>query len=104
VPDDFDVLARRVEHLEHGLVRQQFEERSEVDALRAGVDHHRFVGARHLDDAQDREIGGLAQKLGVDGHVRVLGKPRAGLGQSSRCRDEVHAEFISGVARLCRWS
>ena len=43
VPDDFDVLAGGVEHLEHALVRHQLEERLEVDAGRQRIDHHGLV-------------------------------------------------------------
>ena len=71
MPDDFDVLAGGVEHLQHALVRHQFEERLEVDAGRQRVDHHGLVGARHLRHAQQRIIGGLAQEFGVDGDEGV---------------------------------
>ena len=84
VPDDFDVLARGVEHLEHALVRHQFEERREVDAGRQRVDHHGFVGARHLRHAEQRVIGGFAQKFGIDGDERVLLQALAGCGQLVR--------------------
>ena len=84
VPDDFDVLARGVEHLEHALVRHQLEERLEIDAGRERVDHHGLVGARHLRDAEQRIVGGLAQELGVDGDEGVARQPLAGGGQFAR--------------------
>ena len=72
VPDDLDVLAGGVEHLQHLLVAHQFEERLEVDARGQRVDHDRFVGARHLHDAEQGIVGRLAQEFGVDGDDRVL--------------------------------
>ena len=43
------------------------EERREIDARRERIDDHRLVRARHLRDAEQRVIGGLAQEFGVDG-------------------------------------
>ena len=91
VPDDFDVLARGVENLQHLLVRHQFEERLEIDAGRERVDHHGFVGSRQLRDAEERVIGGFAQELGVDGDEGVLRQPFAGVGQFLRRGDRLHA-------------
>ena len=45
------------------------------------VDHDGLVGARHLRDAEQRVIGGLAQEFGVDGDEGVLRHMRAGLGE-----------------------
>ena len=82
VPDDFDVLARGVEHLEHALVAHQFEERLQIDAGRERIDHHGLVGARHLRDAEQRIVGGLAQEFGVDGDE---GMARQALRSAIRC-------------------
>ena len=81
MPDDFDVLARGVEHLEHALVRHQFEERREIDAGRQRIDHHGLVAARHLRHAQQRIVGGLAQEFGVDGDEGLARQSLAGRGQ-----------------------
>ena len=76
VPDDFNVLARGVKDFHDALVRHQGEEGREVEAGRERIDHHRFVGARHLRDAELRVIGRFPQELGVDGHE---GMPRQAL-------------------------
>ena len=78
VPDDFDVLAGGVEHLEHVLVRHQVEERLEIDAGRERIDHHRLVARRQLRHAEQRVVGGLAQEFGVDGDEGVARQPFAG--------------------------
>ena len=81
VPDDFDVLPRGVEHLEHLLVRHQLEERREIDALRPA---HRSPPPRRRSPSARRTASGnrwFAQELGVDRDERVLRQPRAGRGQ-----------------------
>ena len=91
VPDDFDVLAGGMEHLQHLLVRHQLEERLEVDARRQRVDHHRLVARRQLRHAEQRVVGGLAEELGVDGDEGVLRQPFTGGGQFLRRGDQFHA-------------
>jgi hypothetical protein len=81
MPDDFDVLAGGVEHLQHLLVGHQVEERLEVDALGQRVDHDRFLRARHLHHAEQGIVGRLAQEFGVDGDDRVFGEAGAGGGE-----------------------
>ena len=90
VPDDLDVLARRVENLHHLLVAHQRKKRLEVDVGGERVDHDRFLGRSHLRDAQQRIVGGLAQELGVDGDEGVGCHPPARGGKFGRCRDRVH--------------
>ncbi|MGY3649014.1 hypothetical protein ACVWW2_004305 [Bradyrhizobium sp. LM4.3] len=90
VPDDLDVLAGGVEHLQHALVGHQLEERLEVDALGQGVDDDRFLGAGHLHHAQQRVIGGLAQELGIDCYDGVLGQPAAGSRKVSGGGNQIH--------------
>ena len=77
VPDDLDVLAGGMKHLQHLLIDHQFEERLQVDALGQRVDHDRFLGARHLHDAEQGIIGRLAQEFGIDGDDRVPGEAGA---------------------------
>ncbi len=72
VEDDLDVLARRVEDLGHLLVAHQREERREVDVGRQRIDQRGDAGRRHLDQADLRPIGGLADELGVDGDEFAL--------------------------------
>src|SRR5215813_2139759 len=104
VPDDLDVLARGVKHLEHALVRHQLVERLEVEALGERIDHDRLVGARHLGDAQQGVVCGFAQELGVDRDVGVAGQAVAGFGEVLRRRDQLHDGSITGVLRSCRGS
>ena len=59
VPDDLDVLAGGVEHLEHRLVPHQLEERLEVDPGGQRVDHDGFLRTRHLHDAEQ----GIVRRL-----------------------------------------
>ena len=90
VPDDFDVLARGMKHLHHLLVGHQRVERLKVDPRRQRVDHQGLVGRGHLRHAQQRVIGGFAQKLGVDGDERMSGHPCACGGEFGRRRDGLH--------------
>ena len=102
MPDDLDVLARRVKDLQHLLVRHQLEERRKVEPFGQRVDHHGLVGARHLRHAQDGKIGGLAQKLGVHGDEGVLRQPAAHGRQFLRGRDRLHPGLLTGVGQRCR--
>ena len=51
MPNDLNVLACRVEHLEHALVRHQLEKRRQIQTLGEGINDDGFVGGRHLGDA-----------------------------------------------------
>ena len=106
VPADFDVLARCVENLQHFLIIHQIEEGSEVDAGGDGVDHHCFIRAGDLDDAEDGVIGRLAQEFGIDGNEGITGEAGAGGRQFFGCRDRLHERldspaFRPGQSRLC---
>ena len=90
MPDDFDVLARRMENLHHLFVRHQFEERREIDAGRQRIDHDRFLGRGHLRHAQERIVGGLAQEFGVDGDERERGHAPASRGEFRSRRNRLH--------------
>ncbi len=105
MPDDLDILASGMEDLQHALVRHQCEERREIDVGRQRVDDQSLVRARHLHHAQDRVIGAFAQKLGVDGHARMLRQPGAGLRKRIGGGDRLHvSRFFSGRRPRCRWS
>ena len=95
MPDDFDVLARGVEDLQHLLVGHQLEERLEVDALGQRIDHDRFLGARHLHDAEQGIIGRLAQEFGIDGDDRVLGEAGANSGEFRGGGNQIHERSIT---------
>ena len=82
MPDDFDVLARGVENLEHLLVRHQFEEGLEIDAGRQRVDDDGLVALASCA-TQSGVVGGLAEELGVDGDEGMVRQPLAGGGQLS---------------------
>ena len=66
VEENFDVLPRRVKHLQRALGRHQRQERRQVDPGRQRVDRGGFLGAGDLHQTQDRPISALAHKLGVD--------------------------------------
>ena len=100
MPDDLDVLARGVKHLQHLLVGHQLEERLEVDARRQRVDDDRFLGAGHLHHAQQRVVGGLAQELGIDGDDGVLGQSAAGSREVSGGGNQIHERPMTlGISR-----
>ena len=95
VPDDLDVLAGGVEHLQHLLIAHQVEERLEVDAGGQRVDHDGLVGARHLHHAEQGVVGRLPQELGVDGDDRVFGEPGAGGGEVGGGGNQIHEQSIT---------
>jgi hypothetical protein len=90
VPDDLDVLARRMEHLQHPLVGHQREERLEIDSGGQRVDHDGLLRACELGYAEQGIIGGLPQELGIDGHERMTREAFAGGRQIVCCCYEVH--------------
>ena len=95
VPDDFDILAGGVKHLQYALIAHQIEERGEVDVGRQRVDHHGFFRTRQLRDAEQRVIGGFAQEFGVDRDERVLAKALTGGGQLARRFDRFHSGLLA---------
>ena len=99
MPDDFDILTRGVENLQHLFVSHQFEERLEVDARRQRVDHDRFLRARHLHDAKQRIIGGLSQEFGIDGDDRVFREPGANRGEFRGGGNQIHERSITLLRR-----
>ena len=95
MPDDLDVLAGGVEYLQHFLVGHQFEERLEVDALGQRVDHDRFLGARHLHDAEQGIVGCLAQEFRIDGDDRVPGEAGANRREFRSGGNQIHEQSIT---------
>ena len=79
--DDLDVLPARMEHLERAGIGHQIEERLQVDAGSQRVDDQLLLGAGHLDEAQFRPEGLLAQELRVDRQVGMLCEGGAGIGE-----------------------
>ena len=69
--EDFQILPRRMEDLEHVRVAHQVEEGLQVQALGQRIDHRLDPRRRRLDQAQLRPIGGLAHEFGVDGDERL---------------------------------
>jgi len=69
-----DVLARRVQQLRATVVRQLPRERAAVRD-RKRVDEDNLAADRGLDQAELREVGALANELGIDGERR-RGRPR----------------------------
>ena len=88
IVEDFHILSRRVEHLDHVLVRHQFEQRRKIDAVGERIDDRGVLvsvaGLRDLDQAELRPVGALAHELGVDGDEGGLGifggQPGQGIG------------------------
>ena len=90
LPEDFEVLAGGVEHLDHVLVGHQLQQRLEVEPWGERVDRHRFVVGGELDDAKDRPERRLAQEFGVDRHEWRARQTLAGLSEFVRGRDQGH--------------
>jgi len=90
VADDLDILARRVEYFEGALIGHQGEERRQIDSRGERIDRRRFLEARNLDKTQNRPIGPLAHKLGVDCNKARPPLPCAKFGQRIRVRDNCH--------------
>ena len=103
MPDDFDILTRGVENLQHFLVGHQFEERLEVDPLGQRIDHDRFLGARHLHDAEQGIISRLAQEFRIDGNDRVPGEAGANRGEFRSGGNQIHEQSITLLKEaICR--
>ena len=85
-----DILARRVEYLERSRIRHQGEKRREVDSRRERIDCRRFLGTRHLHEAEDRPIRPLAHELGVDRNKARALLPFAKVLQRIRVSDYRH--------------
>ena len=73
-PDDLQVLAGGVEHLDHALVGHQLVERRKVDSRRQRINDGLLAWCGQLDDAEPRPEGLLAYELGIDGYERVSGE------------------------------
>ena len=95
VPDDLDVLAGGVKHLQHGLIAHQVEERLEVDAFGQRVDNDRFLRARHLHDAKQGVVGRFPQELGIYRDDGVFCEPGAGRRQLGSGSDQIHVQSMT---------
>ena len=102
IPDDLEVLARRVENLHHRAVRHQRHERGEVHALRERVDKDRLVRRGHLDQAELRIVGGLAQEFGVYRDEGVRSEAAARCGERIGRGDQVHEARSSRSRAIVR--
>ena len=90
IDDNFDVLPRRVKHLDHGRVRHQIKKWFEINAFRQGVNNALILRTCHLDQAEFGPVGRLAQELGVNGDIVVACKAGAEGGKRlGRC-NHVH--------------
>jgi len=74
LPEDLDVLAAGVQHLDDLGLGDQLEERGEVDSLRLRIDDRFDAGTGDLDEAQLRPIGRVAHKFCVESDVRCGGE------------------------------
>ena len=93
VVDNLDILARCMKDLDHLTIGHQLEEWLEVEALRQRIDENLRRRARHLDQAELRPEGGLAQELGIDGDEVRLGELGAGVFEgSSRFDHQVRSQ------------
>ena len=90
--ENFEVLARRVKHLEDRGVGHQVEQRRQIDAGSQRVDRGGLVRPGDLRQTQDRPVGALAHELGIDGNELGAFLPgaerreRLGVGYQGHCR------------------
>ncbi len=89
-PDDLQVLARGVEHLDHALVGHQLVERRKVDRRRQRIDDGLLAWRGQLDDAEPRPEGLLAYELGIDGYERMSGEAPAEVAELGGRGDQTH--------------
>ena len=73
----------------------KFEQKLQVDALGQGVDDDRFLGARHLHDAEQGIIGRLAQEFRIDRDYRVLGEARGNGCEFRGGGNQIHEQSIT---------
>jgi hypothetical protein len=99
IPDDLEVLPRRMEDLDDPLVAHELEERRQVEAGRERVYEHALLRRSHLNEAELRVVGRLAHELRVDGDERALGETRTDVGESLRRGDEFHGGAIAEQGR-----
>ncbi|MNL21943.1 hypothetical protein D3C87_1432590 [compost metagenome] len=98
--EDLHILARGVEHLGHIGIGQESEKRGQLDVGREGVDQHRFVVRRHLDQAKPGPIGRLTQKFGIDRHKFKLGSALAEFGKHVCGNNEVHTHYRLKIVNI----
>ena len=70
--EDFQVLTRRVEDLWASWIRDQLQERTNVQILSHRIDDDFIVFTRCLDQAELRPIRGFAMKLGINADESAL--------------------------------
>ncbi len=92
--DDFNILARRVKHLQHLLVDHQVEQGGEVEAGCLAVDQHLGAVGGDLHEAKLRPEGLLAHELGIDRDERGAAELGACLFELVGTRDEGHGGRI----------
>jgi len=100
VEDDFDVLPRGMENLDHLFVRHQAEERREVQPRRKRVHKRRVVGRSHLDKAQFRPERRFADELRVDRDEIGFGKGGYGLFEGLCRRNKMHGYLLEKARPL----
>jgi hypothetical protein len=79
-----------MEHLADVLVGEEPPERLEIEALGERIDDRRAIGARHLDEAEDRPVGGLAHELRIDRDIVVVREVVHQRLQRFGRRDDIH--------------
>ena len=94
MPDDFEILPRRVEHLDHVRIGHQLEKGRHIKAIGKRVDGDRPLLAGELDHADLRPEGGLPQEFGIDGDVSEFREGLANGRQFAGICDKAHEIFI----------
>jgi len=100
VEDDFDVLPRGMENLDHLFVGHQAEEGCEVQSGRESVHKRRVVGRGHLDKAQFRPERRFADELRIDCDEIGFGEGGYGLFEGLCRRNKMHGYLLEKARPL----
>ena len=97
--EDFDILPRRMHHLDDVGPGDQLVERLQIHARREGIDDALDAGSGHLDQAQLGIIGLVAQEFGIQRQIGSAAKFGQKGCQRLVCFDNPHTDRDNGIRR-----
>jgi hypothetical protein len=89
-PDDLEILARGVEHLDDVGIGHEAKKRRKIKIIGKGIDRHSLFRRRQLDHADLRPERGFAQKFGVDRDEGMLSETVADRSQFGIGGEKTH--------------
>ena len=96
VVEDFQILTRRVQNLEHARQVEKLDHRLERDALGQRIDGGAdAVGAGDLHQAELWPIGALAHEFGIDADERLFGEPGTQFGKCRGLGNQFHVYALN---------